>query len=269
MIFNTSAYPLVLEAIRNGDFSFRLPTKGLLPGERAARETINCMMELMQEQRQDIEMASWEKLTRTLTHEIMNSLAPIVSLTATFMQEESIRRSDLYEGMKAIHDTAEGLHTFVDGYRKFSSLQPPQPEDIDMRKLLNGIQSMAGEMDVEVKVEPADLRLHADPNLMRQVLMNLTKNALEADAKRILISAFRCQKDTLRIFFYNDGRPIPTSERNEIFVPFFTTKKTGNGIGLSLCRRMIQLSDGTISLLPEGTNGWNVGFELVLKTKTA
>ncbi|MBR6203014.1 MAG: HAMP domain-containing histidine kinase [Bacteroidaceae bacterium] len=264
-MFSTSLYPLVLEAIRNGDFSFRLPTKGVLPGERAARETINHMMELMQEQRQDIEMASWEKLTRTLTHEIMNSLAPIVSLSGTFVQEESIRNSDLYEGMKVIHETSKGLRSFVDGYRKFSSLQLPQPENIEVEILLRCLQTMAGEVDIEVKVEPANLQLHADPNLMRQVLMNLMKNAVEADAKHVLISAFRDKLKTVHIVFYNDGAPIPTAERNDIFVPFYTTKKTGNGIGLSLCRRMIQLSGGSIALLPEGTNGWNVGFELRIK----
>ena len=158
-MFSTSLYPLVLEAIRNGDFSFRLPTKGVLPGERAARETINHMMELMQEQRQDIEMASWEKLTRTLTHEIMNSLAPIASLSGTFVQEESIRNSDLYEGMKVIHETSKGLRSFVDGYRKFSSLQLPQPENIEVEILLRCLQTMAGKVDIEVKVEPANLQL--------------------------------------------------------------------------------------------------------------
>lgn len=265
-MFSTSLYPLVLEAIRNGDYSFRLPTKGLLPGERAARETINRMMELMQEQTESIEMASWEKLTRILTHEIMNSLAPIVSLSDTFMQEEDIRNSEYYEGIKAIHDTSEGLSSFVDSYRKFSSLQQPQPEDIHVADLLMSVRRIFDDKDITVDVNPQDLTIYADPNLIRQVITNIVKNADEAGAKHINISAYRYDNNPAHIIISNDGKPIAESEHREIFIPFFTTKRSGNGIGLSLCRQIMNISGGTISLLPTGTNGWNVGFEIVFFT---
>lgn len=263
-MFSTSIYPLVIEAIRNGDYSFRLPTKGLLPGERAARETINRMMELMQEQCESIEMASWEKLTRILTHEIMNSLAPIVSLSDTFMQEEDIRNSEYYEGIKAIHDTSEGLSSFVDSYRKFSSLQQPQPEDVEVAGLINSVRRIFDGKDITVEVSPENLHLYADANLIRQVITNIVKNAVEAGAGRINISAYRYDDNPLHIIISNDGRPIADGEQREIFIPFFTTKRSGNGIGLSLCRQIMNISGGTISLLPSGTNGWNVSFELTL-----
>lgn len=263
-MFSASKYDLVLEAIRNDDFSFRLPVKSLLPGERKAIETINRMMEIMQEQRQDIEMASWEKLTRILTHEIMNSLAPIVSLSDTFMHEPAMQESEFYEGIKAIHDTSEGLSSFVDSYRKFSSLQKPQPEVVAVSELLHNVRRMADGVTVEVSIQPEELTMYADANLMRQVLMNLVKNACEAGATRLHMSAFKYADKPLRIVVSNNGAPIPESEQKDIFVPFFTTKKTGNGIGLSLCRQIMKISGGIISLLPSGTNGWNVSFQIEL-----
>lgn len=263
-MFDTSLYPLVLEAIRNNDFSFRLPMNGvMLPGERAARTTINQMMEIMQEQRQSIEMASWEKLTRILTHEIMNSLAPIVSLSDTFMQEEEIKSSEYYEGIKAIHDTSEGLCSFVDSYRKFSSLQQPTPEIINVRELLDNVKLLTDRAEVEISIEPNDLTLYADYNLIRQVLMNIVKNAVEASATKIHITACQYNSGPLRMVISNNGTAISDSEQKEIFVPFFTTKKTGNGIGLSLCRQIMSISGGSIELLPAGTNGWNVNFQLL------
>lgn len=261
-MFSTSLYPLVLEAIRNGDYSFRLPTKGLLPGERAARETINQMMEIMQEQTESIEMASWEKLTRILTHEIMNSLAPIVSLSDTFMQEEDIKNSEYYEGIKAIHDTSEGLSSFVDSYRKFSSLQQPQPETVQVAELINSVRSIFSDKDITTDVAPPTLTMFADANLIRQVLNNLVKNAFEASATHVHISAYKYDSHPLHIIVSNDGRAIDESEQREIFIPFFTTKRSGNGIGLSLCRQIMNISKGTITLLPTCTNGWNVSFEL-------
>ncbi|MCQ2256787.1 MAG: HAMP domain-containing histidine kinase [Bacteroidaceae bacterium] len=262
-MFDTSQYPLVLEAIKNGDFSFRLPTKGLMPGERAARETINKMLEMMQEQRQNIEMASWEKLTRILTHEIMNSLAPIVSLSDTFMQEEEIKKSEYYDGIKAIHDTSEGLCSFVDSYRKFSSLQQPQPEHILVSDLISGITKYSELVEITTSIEPHALTLYADPNLIRQIIINIVKNAIEASATKIHISAYQYNNNPLRIVIANNGKTISEEEQKEIFVPFFTTKKTGNGIGLSLCRQIMTISGGSIELLPANTNGWNVSFQLL------
>lgn len=265
-MYHSNLYATVLEAIRNNDFSFRLPEeKATFPGEKSAIRTINTMMEIMQEQRQNIEMASWERITRILTHEIMNSLAPIVSLSDTFLEEDTIKDSDLYEGMKAIHDTSEGLISFVDSYRKFSSLQKPQPEIISIREMINNIIHIGiipENISVETKIEPEDITINADPNLMRQVLINIIKNAVEASATRIFIYASKYDNSPVRIRICNNGPRISDAEQKEIFVPFFTTKKTGNGIGLSLCRQIINISGGSISVLPSGTNGWNVSFQI-------
>ncbi|MCQ2213304.1 MAG: HAMP domain-containing histidine kinase [Bacteroidaceae bacterium] len=263
-MFTSDKYDLIIEAIKNDDLSFRISENGLMtPGERAARATINRMMEIMQEQRQDIEMASWEKLTRILTHEIMNSLAPIVSLSDTFMKEPAIQKSEYFEGIKAIHDTSEGLRSFVDSYRKFSSLQRPQPEDIIVDELFAGISSMVdADVHLTSHIQPSDIIIHADPGLMRQLFMNLVKNAIEAHATHINLSAYKYNDGSTHIIVSNDGSPIPEAEQKDIFVPFFTTKKTGNGIGLSLCRQIMKISGGSITLLPTGTNGWNVSFEM-------
>ncbi|MCR5312234.1 MAG: HAMP domain-containing histidine kinase [Bacteroidaceae bacterium] len=265
-MYHESLYNMALEAIYNGDFSYRIPKeKAVFPGEQAAIETINKMLEIMQEQRQSIEMASWEKLTRILTHEIMNSLAPIVSLSDTFMEDVNIQHSDLYEGIKAIHDTSEGLISFVDGYRKFSSLQKPKTEVINIKNFLNNIVSLGiipDSISVEINVEPENMVLTVDPNLIRQVITNIMKNAIEAGATRLLLYAFKYEGAPGRIRISNNGPSISNEEQKEIFVPFFTTKKAGNGIGLSLCRQIMNICGGSISILPTGTNGWNTNFQI-------
>jgi len=265
-MYHSDLYTTALEAIHNNDFSFRLPEdKAVFPGEKAAIVTINKMLEIMQEQRQNIEMASWERLTRVLTHEIMNSLAPIVSLSDTFMEEEEVKNSDMYEGIKAIHDTSEGLISFVDSYRKFSSLQKPQKELVEVKTMLSRIASigLGGESaTIEIKVEPENLQIELDQNLIRQVIINIVKNAVEAKASRIFINAYKYEDHSAKIIIYNNGTVISDAERKEIFVPFFTTKKKGNGIGLSLCRQIMKICGGNISVLPTGTNGWNTSFEV-------
>ena len=265
-MYHQDLYNTAIEAIRNGDLAFRLPEdKAVFPGEKAAIATINSMLEIMQEQRQNIEMASWEKLTRILTHEIMNSLAPIVSLSDTFMENESVLHSDMYEGIKTIHDTSEGLISFVDSYRKYSSLQKPKPETIDMASWLNvvtGIITSNHDVSVETRINPETLQISFDPNLLRQVLINIMKNAIEAQATQIQINAYQYADSPARIRISNNGSTISDDERQEIFVPFFTTKKSGNGIGLSLCRQIMTISGDSIELLPSNTNGWSTSFQL-------
>ena len=215
------------------------------------------------------ELDSWIRLTRVLTHEIMNSIAPISSLSETFMKREDVIHSSLYEGIRAIHDTSEGLISFVDSYRKFSSLQKPSPEPFYVKELVAQIEELhfiPPHITFTKLIEPSELMLYADPNLIRQVLLNLIKNAVQAidpEKGRIHLRAYSSTADE-HVFIYvsNNGPAIPEDEAEEIFVPFFTTKKEGSGIGLSLSRQIMKLSGGTITLLKSGTNGWNTTFVL-------
>ena len=214
------------------------------------------------------ELESWIKLTRVLTHEIMNSIAPISSLSETFLLRKDVIDSPIYEGIRAIHETSTGLISFVDSYRKFSALQKPSPEPFYLKELLLQVKSIhliPSHIQLTLQIEPDDLMLYADPNLIRQVLINLLKNATQAIGEnkgKIHIRAYSTKEEHILVYVSNDGPAIPEKEAEEIFVPFFTTKKEGSGIGLSLSRQIMKLSNGSISLLKAETNGWNTTFIL-------
>lgn len=213
------------------------------------------------------EQESWTRLTRVLTHEIMNSIAPIASLSETMMQDERMKAPEIAEGMKAIHETSAGLIEFVDSYRKYSNIQNPNPSPFYLYELLTGIEKLGivpEQVKMKLQIQPRDIMIYADQNLVRQVFINLLKNAAEAmDGKgQIMINACIDKNEHTFIHISNNGPSISDAERENIFVPFYTTKTEGNGIGLSLCRRIMKMSGGRISLLPSGTNGWNTTFLL-------
>lgn len=214
------------------------------------------------------ELDSWIKLTRVLTHEIMNSIAPISSLSETFLKRKDVVNAPLYDGIRAIHETSTGLISFVDSYRKFSALQKPSPEPfylMDLLKQIQGLSLVPETVALTLQIEPVELMLYADPNLIRQVLINILKNAVQSiggNKGRIHIRAYSAADEHVFIYISNDGPVIPEEEAEQIFVPFFTTRINGSGIGLSLSRQIMKLSGGSISLLRAGTNGWNTTFVL-------
>ena len=268
---------MLLEALDNKDYSFRLSTKGCTSGDKALMEALNSLVDRLSSERQNIEVHSWEKLTRILTHEIMNSIAPITSLSSVFLRRKDVQESPIYNGIKAIHDTSTGLMEFVDSYRKYTTLQKPQPEDFSLREMMDGIQNLGlvpDDVTLYVKYDLEDDTVHADKTLIRQVIINIIKNAVESFNKipehpvakhrerTIQVFAYHYPGTPLRIAISNNGAVIPPLVAADIFVPFFTTKKTGSGIGLSLCRKIMQMSGGTINLLNAGTNGWPTTFVL-------
>lgn len=214
------------------------------------------------------ELDSWIKLTRVLTHEIMNSMAPISSISDTFMQREDVKDSEIYDGIRAIHETSTGLISFVDSYRKFSALQQPQPEPFYVQEIMKQVSSLnivPEHINLNIQVEPDDLMLYADSNLIRQLLINLLKNAVQAIGDhqgRILVHAYADKNEHVFINVSNNGPAISSELARQIFVPFFTTKQDGSGIGLSLARQIMKLSGGTITLLKTGANNWPVTFQL-------
>jgi len=265
---------LILEAIENKDYTFRLSNKGAWLGDKALIETLNGLLQKIGEERQDVEVQSWEKLTRILTHEIMNGIAPITSLSDVFMRRKDVKDSPIYDGMKAIHDTSTGLMEFVDSYRKFTALQQPHPEEFSLKEVIEGARSLGlvpPDIELYVKYDLGDDTVFADKNLFRQVVINIVKNAAEAfkdvdmkNKKTIQIFAYQYTDTPFRIAISNNGNPIPQNIRDDIFVPFFTTKKTGSGIGLALCRQIMRQSGGTINLLRANANGWPTTFVLEL-----
>ena len=252
---------LMKEAIRNRDFTFRLPTHGLLKGERAIQDTLNQLGDIIREQVNRHEVEAWERLTRVLTHEIMNATAPIASISQSLLGRQDVKGTPLEEAVQAIHTASDHLITFVDSYRKLSQLQNPVPEAIDLASLLNDVGGLFPRLEKDISLREAAPVVQADPGMMRQVLINLLKNAEEAGAKTVTISA-----DGQRLYVGNDGKPIPAIDRSSVFVPFFTTKQNGSGIGLYLCRRMMILQGGMLELAEKSHGPCYVTFVLTLPT---
>ena len=255
---------MMQEAIRNRDFTFRLPTNGLLSGERAMQQTLNQLGETIRQQVNQNEVESWERLTRVLTHEMMNATAPITSISQSMLSRDDVKGTLLEPGIQAIFDTSRHLSDFVANYRKMSELEKPVLQDVSLRAVLDEVCNAYPELTWEIDV-PADLIVRADVGMLRQVLMNLAKNAVEAEAKKIVITPIDSPStNQLRLYIGNDGLPIPAENRQSLFVPFFTTKRSGSGIGLSLSRRMMIQQGGMLDLAEKPLSGCHVGFILTM-----
>ena len=202
------------EAIRNRDFTFRLPTNGLLPGERAMQETLNQLGETIRQQMNQNEVESWERLTRVLTHEIMNATAPITSISQSMLNRPDVKGTQLENGIQAIYETSRHLNEFVVNYRKMSELEKPVMKSVGLRAIIDDISKAYPQLTWEIKVAE-ELTVWADAGMLRQVLMNLVKNALEAKAQKMVI-----EEDNYSLYIGNDGLPIPAENRQSLFVPF-------------------------------------------------
>ena len=201
------------------------------------------------------EVDSWIKLIRVLTHEIMNTITPITSLSQTLLCKAT---GEQREGLETISRTGSELMAFVDNYRRFTHVPQPQPKLFYVKPFAERMARLAP-CEVEVNVCPADLLVYADEGLMARVMSNLLKNAAEAvcaadevhgsQGRKVWIDAYTGSDDSVVIDISDNGSPIPEECRDRIFVPFFTTKQNGSGIGLAVARRVLSLHDGGISLI--------------------
>ena len=256
---------LMQEAIRNRDFTFRMPTHGLLPGERAMQETLNQLGETIRQQVNQNEVESWERLTRVLTHEMMNATAPITSISQSMLNRSDVKDTPLENGIKAIYETSRHLSDFVVNYRKMSELEKPVLADVSLHAVIDEICKAYPQLAWEASV-PADLIVRADIGMLRQVLMNLVKNAIEANAAKMVVEEIdSTSTHHFSLFIGNDGLPIPAENRQSLFVPFFTTKRSGSGIGLSLSRRMMIQQGGMLDLAETPLHGCHAAFVLSLQ----
>lgn len=200
------------------------------------------------------EMESWTKLIRVLTHEIMNNVAPITSLSETLSHKSD--DSEIKEGLSVINSTGKQLLTFVDNYRRMTLIPQPQPKLFYVKPFLERMVAISKEYsktsDIHQDLSLPDLLLYADESLIAHVVTNILKNAVEAGASAITIAAYTAPDDSVCIDISNNGKPIPSEEAQQIFVPFFTTKPTGSGIGLSISRQIMKQSGGSIELIPSG-----------------
>lgn len=204
------------------------------------------------------EIESWVSLTRVLTHEIMNSVSPITSLSESLRTLVPDTSSELYKGLDVIHSTGRGIEGFVESYRQFTHIPTPAPTLFYVRGMVErAVQLVQGVpehtcIDFRWSVEPEDMLLHADENLVGRVLNNLLKNAVEAIGEKdngwVEVRAFLNEREDVVIEVSDSGDPIPPEVEERIFIPFFTTKTDGSGIGLSISRQIMRLSGGTLTL---------------------
>ena len=205
------------------------------------------------------EIDSWIRLTRVLTHEIMNSITPITSLSDTLLSLHKQMDEDIRDGLEVISSTGKGLISFVESYRKFTHIPTPQPSLFYVNRFAERMVQLARfhnpcpNIDIKVDIRPDDLILYADENLISQVVLNLLKNAMQAIGTEqadawILFKAYSNEEENVIIEISNNGPLIPIEEAEHIFVPFFTTKEKGSGIGLSISRQIMRLSGGSLEL---------------------
>ena len=212
------------------------------------------------------EIESWQRLSRVLTHEIMNATAPIQSITQAYLANPDIKGTKYEEGIRAIHDTSKGLAAFVESYRKMTQLQQPMFTDIKLFAFVNNISTLYPELNWNIDI-PNDITILADEDLMRQVFINIIKNAVEAgahfvDVKHVANSETQGVTTFNKLQVSNDGHTISDEIAADIFIPFFTTKKTGSGIGLSISRQILMMQKLNLSLRERPITGYNVTFEI-------
>ena len=235
------------------------------------------------------EVDSWIKLIRVLTHEIMNTITPVTSLSETLLTRVT-EDKDLKQGLETIHKTGTELLAFVNNYRRFTHVPQPQPALFYVEPFLERMALLCNH-EVEISVSPKDLLVYADESLLSHVVTNLLKNAVEAFKEKGKLSAERNKQDGneqgrnkqecrsadlqsaaskkafIRLQAYanaqesiiidvsNNAGLIPEDVASHIFIPFFTTKPEGSGIGLSLSRQIMRVSSGSLSLHQDKAQG--------------
>ena len=208
------------------------------------------------------ESESWTRLIRVLTHEIMNTVTPVASLSSALSQNlDSYSAEDIRSALGTIASSSEGLISFVQSYRSLTHISAPVRKAFYLKDLVNDSVNIAKanwpSVNVLYRELSSDVILYADYGQMSQVLNNLIKNAVQAGAGNVSITASIDKREQTVIDIANDGEPISASGQEQLFVPFYTTKGTsGTGVGLSLCRQIVRLNGGTIKLsssTPEAT----------------
>ena len=242
----------MMDALEDGELNFRFQDKNKF------NRTLNRIRTIFEKQRQAHEQDSWTKLIRVLTHEIMNTVSPIASLSdamAKSVDENGHSELDIKAGLETISDSSKNLIGFVQTYRQLSGVAKPIRKALDLRELMDNVIGLNSEFAAscgatcKYRPEEDDLMIYADEGQISQILINLIKNALQAGAKHIDITAKMGKDDDVIVQVANDGEPIPVSAQEQIFIPFYTTKKEGSGIGLSISRQIMRNHNGTIELL--------------------
>ena len=241
----------MMDALEDGELNFSFRDKNRF------NRTLNRIRTIFEQQRQQHEQDSWTKLIRVLTHEIMNTVSPVASLSDTLsksMDENGHSELDVKAGLETISDSSKNLIKFVETYRQLSGVARPVKKAIMVEELINKVFSLNSQMVSDAgavcsyRADEPDLMVYVDEGQVSQILINLVKNAVQAGAHHITITGRMGQDDEVILLVSNDGEPISPESQEQIFVPFFTTKAQGSGIGLSISRQIMRNHNGTIEL---------------------
>ncbi len=256
----------MMDAMEDGELNFRFQDKNRF------NRTLNRIRTIFEKQRQQHEQDSWTKLIRVLTHEIMNTVSPIASLSdalAKSVDENGHSELDVKAGLETISDSSKNLIDFVKTYRELSGVAKPVRKALVLNDLINSVIALNSEYTASCgavcsyRPEDDDLMVFADEGQISQIFINLIKNALQAGAKHIDITAKMGKDDEVIVDVANDGEPIPASSQEQIFIPFYTTKKEGSGIGLSISRQIMRNHNGSIELTQSDAS--RTVFELIFR----
>lgn len=248
---DTKKVSYMMDSLEDGEMNFRFRENSSL------NRALNRIRGIFKRRSAVDEAASWSKLFRVMTHEIMNTVAPIASLSDALSKDDSL---DVKAGLETISTSSKDLIRFVESYRSMMKLSSPIRKavmvDELMERVLNLNQTRLKEQNVTItyNAKTPDLLVYIDESQILQVLNNLIKNAVQAEANSIRISAELNSEDRTIISVTNNGKPVPLRQQDEIFVPFYTTKPNGTGIGLSLSRQIMTKHNGNITLVQSDKN---------------
>ena len=248
---NTRKVSYMMDALEDGEMNFRFRDNSSL------NRALNRIRGIFKRRTAVDEAASWSKLFRVMTHEIMNTVAPIASLSDALSKDDSL---DVKAGLETISASSKDLIKFVESYRSMMKQAPPVRKavmvDEMMERVLNLNKTRLKEQGVTISYtqKTPDLLIYIDESQIMQVLNNLIKNAVQAEANSIRITAELNSEDRTVIRVTNNGKPVPLRQQEEIFVPFYTTKPNGTGIGLSLSRQIMTRHNGNLALVQSDRN---------------
>ena len=241
----------MMDALEDGELNFHFKEKSAL------NRALNRIKGIFERRDAANEESSQNKLFRVMTHEIMNTVAPIASLSDALLNEQGV---DVKAGLETISASSKDLIRFVESYRSMTQAQPPVrkavmvDELMDRVLLLNKAKIAEQGATLTYQANTPDLLIYADEGQIMQVLNNLIKNAVQAGANSIRITADLNSEDQTVIRVANNGKAIPLRQTEEIFIPFYTTKPNGTGIGLSLSKQIMVRHNGNLVLEQSDSN---------------
>ena len=242
----------MLDAFEDGEYNFRFTE------DSKFNKALNRIKWIVERRRQQNEQESWTKLIRVLTHEIMNTVSPIASLSDALSHyidvPEERREIDVKAGLETISTSSKDLIKFVESYRELAGVAKPVKKGLmvdDLARKVIGLtheQCTASGVTCTYSASVEDILIYADESQISRILINLIKNAVQAGAKHINITASIDSSEQTLIKVANDGTAITPEAQEQLFIPFFTTKRDGSGIGLSLSRQIMRAHNGMLDL---------------------